>query len=746
MRANLFTSFNILNAVLAIAVIIAGSPKNALFAGVIVTNTLIGVIQEVRAKAILEKLALLNMTRVNVKRDGKEKDIELEELVLDDVVILKPGTKIVADGEIMYGNEIEVDEALLTGESDPVLKKEGDAVYAGSFVVSGSGYKKVTKVGADTYAAKLVEEAKKFKLLNSELQKSVNQILKIIIWLVFPISILLITTQIFFAKSTWQDAVIRAVTGIVGMVPEGLVLLTSATFVVAIIRLSKWKALVQELPATEVLARVDVLCLDKTGTITEGTLKLDRVEPIGPYSREKIDTILAGLAHAFPNINPTQQAIIKHYPQSSPLRITYKIPFSSKTKWMGVTFEQEGAWILGAPEVILEDRYGEIQNQVEEAAMKGKRVLLLAHLQTTPFQEYDVKKSVTGALLFIEDIIREEAPKALQYFWEEGVTIKIISGDNPVTVSAVAQRAGVRGAEQYIDARTFPKDQEQFAEILEKNTVFGRVTPHQKKLMVTTLQAKGHTVAMTGDGVNDVLALKEADCGIAMANASDATKAVAQLVLLQSNFSALPEIVAEGRRLINNLERVSELFLTKTAYSIILSLICCLFLIPYPFQPIQLTLIGSLAIGIPAFFLALKSNTDIVQKGFLKRILTSTIPNGIVLSLGVLVTFLIGHLKGVTLQEIETLVVIILGGGSFVVLARIIRPYTMLNVSVILTMSGIFAGAFFVPFTRKFFSLTMVERYHVFLVIGVVVLMWPFISLVRRFWYKCLNILKKNSV
>ncbi|WP_218673344.1 HAD-IC family P-type ATPase [Bacillus sp. CDB3] len=735
-----------MNAVLAIAVIISGSPKNALFAGVIITNTLIGVIQEVRAKTILEKLALLNMTRVNVKRDGKEKDIGLEELVLDDVVILKPGTKIVADGEIMYGNEIEVDEALLTGESDPVLKKEGDAVYAGSFVVMGSGYKKVTKVGADTYAAKLVEEAKKFKLLNSELQKSVNQILKVIIWLVFPISILLITTQIFFAKSTWQDAVIRAVTGIVGMVPEGLVLLTSATFVVAIIRLSKWKALVQELPATEVLARVDVLCLDKTGTITEGTLKLDRVEPIGPYSKEKIDNALAGLAHAFPNINPTQQAILKHYPQSSPLHITHKIPFSSKTKWMGVTFEQEGAWILGAPEVILENRYGEIQNQVEEEAMKGRRVLLLAHLQTTSFQAYDFKRVVTGALLFIEDIIREEAPKALQYFEKEGVTIKIISGDNPVTVSAVAQRAGVIGAEQYIDARTLPEGQVQFAEILEKNTVFGRVTPHQKKLMVTTLQAKGHTVAMTGDGVNDVLALKEADCGIAMANASDATKAVAQLVLLQSNFSALPEIVAEGRRLINNLERVSELFLTKTAYSIILSLICGLFFIPYPFQPIQLTLIGSLAIGIPAFFLALKSNTDIVQKGFLKRILTSTIPNGVVLSLGVLVTFLLGHLKGVMLQEIETLVVIILGGGSFVVLARIIRPYTMLNVSVILTMSGIFAGTFFVPFTRKLFSLTMVERYHVFFVIGVVVLMWPFISIVRGLWYKCLNILKKNSV
>jgi cation-transporting P-type ATPase E len=730
-RANLFTSFNALNAVLAIVVLIAGSPKNALFAGVILTNTLIGVFQEMRAKSILEKLSVLNMTHVKVTRDGKEQEIEIESLVLDDVMILNPGTKIVADGQLVPGYELEVDESLLTGEADPVFKSGLDAIYSGSFVAAGSGYGKVTKVGADTYAAQLAEEAKKFKLINSELQTAINKLFKIIIWLVIPIGLLLVTTQLFFTNSSWQFAVTRAVTGIIGMVPEGLVLLTSATFVVAIIRLSKWNALVQELPATEVLARVDMLCLDKTGTITEGNLRLAEVKRVGTFTKEEIDEVLAGIAHAFPTINPTQQAIATEYDSPSILTILHKIPFSSDKKWMGVTFEKRGAWVLGAPEVILDKQFADIQEQVREEAERGRRILLLANVEEQVLKKHQFDKICVGALLLIEDIIREEAPKALRYFAEEGVTIKVISGDNPVTVSAIAKKAGLSGAEKYIDARTLSEKEDELANIVEQYTVFGRVTPHQKKQMVTALQSKGHIVAMTGDGVNDVLALKEADCGIAMANGSDATKAVAQLVLLDSNFSALPEIVAEGRRLINNLERVSELFLTKTTYSTILSLLFGLFLLPFPLEPIQLTLIGSLAIGIPAFFLALGPNKDIVKSDFLKRILALSIPNGLILGLSTFSIFLLGRFAGLPLDEIGTLAVFVLGGGSLIVLARVARPYTMLNISVVLAMIILFVVACLFPFTREFFNIYRVDTMYFYVAIMFVLGTSPLISVIQ---------------
>ncbi|GGE82734.1 cation-translocating P-type ATPase [Priestia taiwanensis] len=730
-RANLFTSFNALNAILAIAVILAGSPKNALFAGVIITNTLIGIFQEVRAKATLEKLSVLNMAQVKVKRDGEERDISVESLVLDDVIILNPGTKIVADGEVMSLSEVEVDEALLTGEADPVFKEGGNPLYAGSFVVAGSGYAKVTKVGADTYAAKLAEEAKKFKLINSELQTAVNTLFKIIIWLVLPIGVLLVSTQLFFTNSSWQDAVVRAVTGIIGMVPEGLVLLTSATFVVAIIRLSKWNALVQELPATEVLARVDVLCLDKTGTITEGNLRLGEVETIGIYTKEQIDEVLAGIAHAFPVINPTQQAIVSTYTDPPALMITHKIPFSSDKKWMSVTFKERGAWVLGAPEVIIEKMDIAIRERIQQEAEKGRRVLLLAHVEREALMQHHFKNVCVGALLFIEDIIREEAPQALRYFAEEGVTIKVISGDNPVTVAAVAKKAGLVGAENYIDARTLPEEGEAFAELIHQYTVFGRVTPKQKKQMVIALQSKGHTVAMTGDGVNDVLALKEADCGIAMANGSDATKAVAQLVLLDSNFSTLPEVVAEGRRLINNLERVSELFLTKTTYSIMLSLLFGVFLLPFPLQPIQLTLIGTLAIGIPAFFLALRPNKDVVKSQFLKRILSLSIPNGVVLGFSTFAIYLMGRFFSLSLAEMGTLVVLVLGGGSLVVLARVARPYNMMNVSIVLGMITLFILACFFPFTRDWLDLRAVSNEYIVMALVFVLCTWPLIAFLQ---------------
>ncbi len=602
-RANLFTSYNALNAILAIIVFIAGSPKNAVFAGgVIITNTIIGMFQEIRAKNILERLSVINEKSVDVIREGKIDNINIEEIVLDDIIVLKSGDQILVDCELLSNNEIEVDESLITGESDSILKKENDRLLSGSFVSSGNAYAKVTNVGKNTYAAKLAEEAKQFKLINSELQISINKIFKIIMWLAIPIGLLLTFTQLFYVKKSLQDALLGSVSGIVGMVPEGLVLLTSATFVVAVRRLSKLDTLIQELPATEVLARVDVLCLDKTGTITKGDLKVTEVQCLNNEDIKYIDKIIAAVVYSFKNGNATEKALLEKYKNNPNLKIKNKILFSSRRKWSAVEFEEEGVFILGAPEMILKDKYKNIENKIEKAAQEGKRVLLLASYEGEDFNE-DFNGNVKEvALIFIEDIIRENAEEIIRYFNKEKVDLKIISGDNPITVSSIAKKVGIRNAENYIDARELPENEEELRKVVDKISVFGRVSPHQKKSIVKALKSNGHTVAMTGDGVNDVLALKESDCGIAMASGSEATKAVAQLVLLNSDFSAIPQVVLEGRKLINNLEKVSELFLSKTAYFIILSIIFALLVKPFPIIPIQLTLVGSLSIGIPSFF------------------------------------------------------------------------------------------------------------------------------------------------
>ncbi|GAA0120998.1 MAG: cation-translocating P-type ATPase [Clostridium argentinense] len=738
-RANLFTSFNALNAVLAIIVIAAGSPKNALFAGVIISNTMIGVIQEVRAKAIIENLSLLNITNVKVMRNGVEKEISMEDLVIDDIIILNPGAKIAADAEIISGNEIEVDESLLTGESDPVLKKPSSKILSGSFVVAGDGYAKVTKVGADTYSAKLAEEARRYKLINSELQTAVNKIFKVIIWLVVPIGVLLVATQLFFADRSWQDAVIAASSGIIGMVPEGFVLLTSATFIVAVIRLSKWDTLVQELPATEVLARVDVLCLDKTGTITEGRLKVVDIMPLENNNINDIEEILAGIVHSSPSINPTQKAILEKYKTKPELKIKNKIPFSSEKKWSGVEFEEKGPWVLGAPEMILKNQYDEIRSIVEEEAVKGRRVLLLAKVSENEFKNKTLNSAKKAALILIEDIIREEATESFQYFEKQSVDLKIISGDNPVTVSAVAKRAGIKNSDRYIDARNLPEDSEKLAKTIEENTIFGRVTPHQKKEIVKSLQSKGHIVAMTGDGVNDVLALKEADCGIAMANGSDATKAVAQLVLLNSDFSALPKVVMEGRKLINNLEGVSELFLSKTVYSAILSLIFGLIMLPFPFMPIQLSLIGSVAIGIPSFFLALAPNKDRVNRGFLKRVLQGAIPNGIVGGFSTLAIFLLGYFNNLSIEQCRTLAIMVLGGISLIILLKISKPLSAFKAFLVMAMAMLFSASFIIPVAKDFFMFYDSDKIYVFISISLIILSLPFNYIVTNITQKIIK-------
>ena len=719
LRANLFTSYNLLNAILAIAVLIAGSPKNAIFAGVIIVNTLIGIFQEIRAKTILERLSVVNRKSVNVLREGKIENIDVEQVVLDDIILLKSGEQILVDCIMIDKDEIEVDESLITGEADAILKKAGDMLLSGSFVSSGSAYTKVVGVGKDTYAAKLADEARKFKLINSKLQISINKIFKVIIGLVLPIGILLISTQLFYVKKSWQDALIGSVSGIVGMVPEGLVLLTSATFVVAIIRLSKWDTLIQELPATEVLARVDVLCLDKTGTITKGDLKVSGVNVIGRKSKREVELILSAIAYSFKSNNQTQKALIEKYNCNPNLEVKGKIPFSSKRKWSAVEFKDKGMWILGAPEMILKEKYKDISVEVEKAAEDGKRVLLLANFKGKNLDEKLDGEIEKVALVFMEDIIRDNAIRTISYFNNENVTLKIISGDNPVTVSSIAKRVGIKNADKYIDARNLPEDEEELSKVVEDTYIFGRVSPHQKKSIIKALRKNKHTVAMTGDGVNDVLALKEADCGIAMANGSDATKAVAQLVLMKSDFQALPYVVLEGRRLINNLEKVSELFISKTVYFMILSIIFALLLRPFPIIPIQLTLVGSISIGIPSFFLALLPNKDIIKGDFLNRVLRFSIPNGILIGISTIIMFLFGYNQGLSLEQCRTLALIIFGVLSLFVLLKVSRPLNLYRIAVVFSMIILFIMAFIIPFTRKIFVIRFLDLGYVFPVIGV---------------------------
>ena len=616
-RGNVFTPINLIVAILAALVIVAGSPKDALFGGVIVANSVIGVVQELRAKRVLDQLRVVNAPKAHVVRDGQVGEMQVHELVLDDVVELRAGAQVVADGMVLTHENLEIDESLLTGEADPVVKSDGDDVLSGSAVVAGTGRMVVTKVGAENYAAKLAEEARRFTLVNSPLRNDVNRIVSWVGYLIIPVGLLLASSQFLRRNEGWQQSIISTVAGLVGMVPEGLVLLTSVAFAVGVVRLARQRCLVQELPAIEVLARVDVLCVDKTGTITEGSLALADVQPLDGAERATVDAPLAALAQLDPDPNATSRALQHAYTEPSTWTMTGRVPFSSARKWSGMTFADHGSWVLGAPENVLTSAYaGELRTDVETHAASGQRVLVLASADGT-FTDgaaAALPSVKPVALVLLEDIVRAEAPATLKYFADQGVAVKVISGDNNVTVGAVARRAGLAGWQDNVDATTLPADDsEEFADAVERSTVFGRVTPHQKRAMVKALQRRGHTVAMTGDGVNDVLALKDADCGVAMASGSEATRGVAQLVLMDSNFAAMPKVVAEGRRVINNIERVASLFLAKTVYSVVLSILTGVFALAYPLRPIHLSILSWFTIGLPAFFLALEPNDQRVS-------------------------------------------------------------------------------------------------------------------------------------
>ncbi|BBZ00151.1 cation-translocating P-type ATPase [Mycolicibacterium fallax] len=686
-RANVFTRINAILGVLFLIVLSTGSLINGMFGLLIIANSGIGIIQELRAKKTLDELAIVGQARPTVRRVSGTAARPPNEVVLDDVIEIGPGDQIVVDGEVIEAANLEVDESLLTGEADPIDKSVGDPVMSGSFVVAGTGAYRATKVGREAYAAKLAEEASKFTLVHSELRSGINTILRFITYLLWPAGLLTIYTQLFTSDLGWRESVLRMVGALVPMVPEGLVLMTSLAFAVGVIRLGRRQCLVNELPAIEGLARVDVVCADKTGTLTENGMRLQEVIGLGDDAGDgSADAALAALAAADARPNASMQAIAEAYPVDPGWTETGSAPFKSATKWSGASFGDNGNWVIGAPDVLADPGSGAAA-EAERIGAQGLRVLLLGSSDRS-VDTPDAPGVVTPvALVVLEQKLRPDARATLEYFGEQHVTVKVISGDNAVSVGAVANSLGLQG--ETLDARQLPDDTEQLAGVLEEYTTFGRVRPDQKRAMVGALQSRGHNVAMTGDGVNDVLALKDADIGVAMGAGSPATRAVAQIVLLDNKFATLPYVVGEGRRVIGNIERVSNLFLTKTVYSVFLALLVGVVGLVaqltdaepllFPFQPIHVTIAAWFTIGIPAFVLSLAPNNERAKTGFVRRVMTAALPSGLVVGIATFASYLIanpGSQAPAQLQtQASTAAYVTLLISAWWVLATVARPY-----------------------------------------------------------------------
>ncbi|MBV8949340.1 MAG: HAD-IC family P-type ATPase [Actinobacteria bacterium] len=702
-RANVLTRFNALLGSLFVVILIVGHVQDSLFGIVLVSNALIGIVQEVRAKRTLDQLAVLNAPRARVIRDGNPVEIPVEQVVLDDLLELRAGDQVPADGTIRASEGLELDESLLTGESDPVPKQPGDEALSGSIVVAGAGRMQATRIGAQAYARRLADEARRFTVVRSELVDAINTILKWVTWAIVPTAAVLALSQ-FKANRGWRDALSGTIAGVVGMVPEGLVLLTSITFAVAAVTLARRRVLVQELPAVEGLARVDTVCLDKTGTLTEGDVQFDAIEPLSD-----VDPAPAlGALGADPNRNATLAAIAAAFPPPEPpWKQTGAIAFSSSRKWSAASFEGHGSWVIGAPEMVLVGVAADdsVRARADELASRGRRVLLLAHSDAPLAGEALPEPLVPVCLVMLEEKIRSDAAETLRYFAEQGVTLKVISGDNPRTVGAVALRVGLPGAGEPFDARELPDDSDELADVMERFSVFGRVTPHQKRTIVAALQARGHVVAMTGDGVNDALALKDADIGVAMGSGAAATRAVAQIVLLDSRFATLPGVVAEGRRVIANVERVANLFITKTVYVMLLALAIGVVRWPFPFLPRHLTVVSSLTIGIPAFFLSLGPNARRYVPGFIRRVLRFAVPAGALAAAATFVAYAIARANSVTLAQAQTVATVVLITYAYWVLLVLARPLNWWRTALVAVMAGAFLVALTTPGLRNFYAL-----------------------------------------
>lgn len=709
---NTVTLFNIINVILAVAIILVGSYKNLGFLLIIVLNTVISTFQELHSKSVIDKLSVVSASKVKVLRDKEEYDVNLDEVVLDDIIILELGNQVITDAIIVDG-VVEVDESFITGESDTLIKKEGDMLLSGSFIVSGNAKAKVEHIGYDNYTAKISSDTKYIKPISSEIMRSLNKIVKTISVIIVPLGILLFARQLYLSGNTLQNAVVNTVAAIIGMIPEGLVLLTSTVFAVSVIRLSKEKVLVQDLYCIESLARVDVICLDKTGTITEGKMEVVDVIPLDGETKASLGDILGSMMAATKDKNATAIAIRDAYYRKPKWKVEEVIPFSSEKKYSGVKFATD-TYLIGAVEFVLKD-HGKSYQKMLDDYIKKYRVLVLVKVNN-----YGKKNEERKALGFIllQDKVRKEAKKTLEYFKEQGVAIKIISGDNPITVSAIAKRAGLTEKLRVIDLSTLNSEEEIQKAALEYD-IFGRVKPEEKHLLIRALKEVGHNVAMTGDGVNDCLALKEADCSIAMASGSDAARSVSQLVLLDSNFASMPSVVAEGRRSINNLERSASLFLVKTIYAGILAFLFLFIEMSYPFIPIQLTLASVVTIGIPSFVLALEPNKERVKGKFLVNVLKKSAPPAFTIILNILLICLAGQMFSLSYAKISTLCLTLTGYTSFILLFKICRPFNRIRLILFSTMFYLFIYAIF-----NLTTLFSITHFNVFMIFLAFILMY----------------------
>lgn len=689
-RDHTLTYFNFLNLFLGILILVSGQFKNITFMGVIIINTLIGIVQEMKVKKLVDKLAVITASKAAVIRDGEVKEIDIHEVVVKDTMVLTTGNQVCADAIVMESDGMEVNESMLTGESRPVKKNAGDRLMSGSFLTAGSGVVQVEYVGEDSYAYQLMKKAKTKKRASSEMQRTINRIIKVVGALIIPIGIMLYLSQ-KNAGSGFSDCLVGTVAGVIGMIPEGLVLLTSISFILGVGRLARKRALVQEMEAIEALARVNVLCLDKTGTITTGKLEVVDVVGVGDTEREQVEAVMNEMAFAFDDVNNTQSALMKYFKKSSRWRPLEKIPFSSDRKYRAIRYDQAGCFVLGAPEFLLGEEERELLLKVDSYAAEGLRVLLLASCDTITAEDGMVWGVKPMGLIIISDCIREEAPEIFRYFEDQNVNIKVISGDNPATVSQIALKAGLNGAEHYIDANELPEDFEELKQVVGDYTVYGRVKPEQKQNIIRAYQANKAVVGMVGDGVNDVLALKDADCGIAMAAGSDAAKQVAHIVLLDSDFSCLKNIVSEGRTIIANIERVSSLYLTKTVYSVILCVLFILLAREYPFIPIQLSWMSAMAIGVPSFLLTLEQNESMDGGGFLRHVLRIALPQALAMVVCLLTIQVLTPFWNDDPTMTYMFNLLVGGTVSFMVVIEVCRPMNWVRRTMTVILIGIFA-------------------------------------------------------
>lgn len=735
-KNNLCTLFNLINFILAAALIYVGSYKNLLFIGVVISNIIIGTFQEIRAKKTVDKLSILSKNKIKVLRNAHQELVEINDLLLDDIIILESGEQVPTDS-ILVDGFCEVNESLLTGESDAVHKNNGDMLLSGSFLVSGKCKARVEHISDDNYAFKISKDAKYIKKVNSEIMSTLKRIILILSILIIPIGSFLFYNQVNNSASL-KDAVEGTTAALIGMIPEGLVLLTSTVLAVGILRLSKYKVLVQELYCIETLARVDTLCLDKTGTLTEGIMELSSIIPSGAHDNRDLERAISFIVRASVDDNPTINAIREKYKgiinQKQKAQPDKIIAFSSEKKWSGVYYKDYGSFVLGAPEFVFRHNFDLIKDQVNEYSQES-RVVVVAHSKQI-FREENLPEALEPVgFILLRDKIRKEAKGTLEYFDAQGVNIKVISGDNVLTVVNVAKRAGVKNADKYVDLSALNTDEELRA-AAEKYTIFGRVSPLQKKKLICFLKEAGHTVSMTGDGVNDVLALKESDCGIAMASGSAAAKNVSQLILLNSNFDSMPRVVAEGRRAINNIQRSSSLFLVKTIYSTLLAIIFLFLKSSYPFMPIQMTLTSVVTIGIPSFVLALEPNRERIKGRFFINILSKALPCAVTIVCSILAIMFASNIFHLPEDQISTLCVVSAGFCGFLLLFQISKPFNLIRKILFTTMCFIFILC--TTFFSNLFSLSKISLYLFFLFGCVIALDFAI--------FKCLLFLLKSVI